>query len=134
MTLAITANINAKDAVWVSPSKASCKSEHGQVDSKGVCKAKWEDAKNICAADVARLPTIDELSQEVKKCKKTANDNKSKYSACYINNGFIGTSSYWSSTTHEKFNTSAWGMNFYSATKANGSKNNHVDVRCVKLK
>ena len=77
MTLAITVNINAKDAVWVSPSKASCKSEHGQVDSKGVCKAKWEDAKNICAADVARLPTIDELSQEVKKCKKTANDNKS---------------------------------------------------------
>jgi len=134
IALALNTNIYANDTLWVAPSKDSCKSKSGQVISKGVCNAKWEDAKSICASNVGRLPTIDELEQEVQKCKNISKGDKNKYNACYINNGFVGTSSYWSSTTHEKFSTSAWGMNFYSGVKANGSKENHVDVRCVKLK
>jgi len=135
ITLALNTSIHANErTLWVTPSEDACKSKSGQIISKGVCKAKWEDAKNICAASIARLPTIDELQQAVKNCKDTAKDDKNEYNACYIKDGFVGTSSYWSSTTHEKFSTSAWGMNFYSAAKANGSKNNQVDVRCVKLK
>ena len=170
ITLALNTSIYANETLWVTPSEDACKSKSGQIISKGVCKAKWEDAKNICAASRARLPTIDELQQAVKNCKEIAKkakwedaknicaasiaklstidelqqavknckdiakDDKDKYNACYIKDGFVGTSSYWSSTTHEKFSTSAWGMNFYSAVKANGSKNNQVDVRCVKLK
>ena len=83
--------------------------------------------------NAGRLPTIYELSKVVTKCKSISNGNKTKYNACYRKDGFVGSSSYWSSTTHKNFSASAWGMNFYSAVRGSGSKNHRVDVRCVKL-
>ena len=119
------------ETVWVTPSNTICKENKGSISPYGVCQATWENAEKICRLHDGRLPTIEELSAESKKCKAKTK-NKEDYVACYKKNGFLGSSSYWSSTTDKKYPGSAYGMNFYSVAAASGGKGNTVDVRCIK--
>ncbi|MCF6245709.1 MAG: DUF1566 domain-containing protein [Sulfurovum sp.] len=116
---------------WVTPSKSICTKNNGTISTYGVCQAKWNDAKEICKLFDARLPTLKELQKEVDECK-SKNKEKDAYIACYKKKGFTGSSSYWSADTDKKYPKNSYGMNFYSATSGGGSKDNTVDVRCVK--
>ena len=117
------------DTSWVTPSNTICKKNKGSIDQYGICQAKWEDAKEICHLHDARLPTIKELQKESQACTSKVKDTMV---ACYKKKGFLGSSSYWSSTTDKKYAGSAYGMNFYSAVAGSGSKGTLVNVRCIK--
>ena len=119
------------DTNWVTPSNTICKSKKGSISTYGVCQATWEDAQEICRQHDAILPSIEELKEVVGQCK-VKDATKDQYIACYKKKGFTGSSSYWSSTTDRKYPKSAYGMNFYSASVASGSKTNTVDVICAK--
>ncbi len=119
------------DTHWVTPSNTICKANKGNINTYGVCQATWEDAQEICRQHDAALPTLDELKDVIDQCKKNNADNDA-YVSCYKKKGFLGSSSYWSSTSDKKYPNSAYGMNFFSAAAASGSKINSVDVLCAK--
>ncbi len=87
---------------WITPTNSQCT---GGKMYKGVCKTKWKEAKNICSSLGGRLPSRDELKEEIRKCGgiidsyKKNRANKS-YQACYKNNGFNNNDWYWSSSAY----------------------------------
>jgi len=104
---------------------------------KGVCQTDWKDAKNICSSLGGRLPNIDELRAEVRKCGgiidsyKKNRANKS-YQACYKNNGFNNNDWYWSSTTYKGNSGNAWIVYFDLGSVGNYYKSFNIFVRCVR--
>jgi len=120
---------------WITPTNSICKANGGKL-YKGVCDAKWKDAKKICSASGGRLPTFKELRKVITDCggeidaSKKNKANKS-YQQCYKAKGFI-SSIYWSSTTHAFNSSNAWVVNI------NYGYDNYYDegfyylVRCVR--
>ncbi len=129
----VTSSRNSK---WLTPSRSVCKSKGGEM-FYGVCRANWSNAKKICDAMGGRLPSVEELRTEVTKCGGTIDDynNNSKnssYQYCYKNNGFSGSSGYWSSTTDASGTSTAWGVYFDNGRDYWYGKSNSTFVRCVR--
>lgn len=71
------------------------------------------------------LPSIEELDSIVDRNKVNGIDEK------YFKHVILG--SYWSSTRHAQYNTTAWAVNFYLAgMHTQLSKNNKFFIRCVR--
>lgn len=78
---------------WITPTAQACENNGGEMNSRGVCQAKWKAANRICADMGGRLPTIGELKQVVIECGGTVdiihgNKNVHGYEACYRQKGF----------------------------------------------
>jgi len=129
---------------WITPTNSQCK---GGKMYKGVCQAKWKDAKKICSSLGGRLSNIDELTAEVEKCggeianygdskwKSIASKNytNKSYQACYKNNGFSSLLDYyWSSTTYKGDSYNAWIVYFNYGYVRNSYKDSNNFVRCVR--
>ena len=143
--LIFTINGNASSTFkWITPTVSSCKSNGGEIDSNGFCSTFWENAKKICSTNSARLPTIEELEEEMRKCEGIVVKNQSNYiglwnknkannhyQKCYKAKGF-GSSYYWSFTTSENYSLGAWIVNFLNGLSSVSSKPNDYYVRCVR--
>ena len=83
-----------------------------------------------------RLPTIEELEEEVTKCGGVLNSfyeniNNTAYQDCYESKGF--TSDYcWSSTTNASYTDDAWSVNFNDGNTSYYNKYGSGYVRCVR--
>ena len=100
---------------WIIPTDSICQANGGEVGRYG-CKANWDNAKKICKASGGRLPTLDEFKKFVLDCEGKLskgvldfNPNKGNlaYKSCYKNNGFLSYR-YWTSSSREYFNFTAW--------------------------
>lgn len=113
---------------WASPSEHNCRSNGGGYSpSTSSCWSTWSEAKNICRASGGRLPSIDELKNEVSKCggisknydsedmsygyMDISSESHKSYIAC-IKNADFGTTYYWSSTTNGDSSNVAW-INYF---------------------
>jgi len=129
----------APKSKWITPINKVCRANGGKLH-KGVCSAKWSDAKAICRASDGRLPIKRELIQVVDECGgNTANTHSAydenredpNYQACYKRKGF-SFDSYWSSTTNADFEyLAAWGVHFDYGSVVGYNKSSNLYVRCV---
>ena len=143
---------------WITPKDSVCKANGGEIDKYGVCKAKWEEAKQICRASGGSLPTKEVLGQVVSDCggilgnwwiKENAsleslfdssgltedsakNIKNSNYQSCYKSKGF-NSNDYWSSTTNVTNTNNAWYVSFHYGYQNNYTKDNSSYVRCVRV-
>jgi len=88
---------------WITPSAHVCVKNGGEMNSRGVCQAKWKAASRICEEMGGRLPTIGELKQVVIECGGKVNGvpvnpKDSGYEGCYRRKGFSYEVGYFSST------------------------------------
>jgi len=126
-------------AEWIDPNRASCTSNGGKLAPGGICLADWYQAKNICSAMDARLPSIDELYKAITDCGGVVNDfennqNDPSYQSCYQNKGFSSTTSngYWSATTYAGNTGYAWDVYFSYGDDGWSYESNSFYVRCVR--
>ena len=99
--LLTTAYLSAEE--WTSPSKEVCTKNGGKLSRSGACYAKWDDAKRICGAIDAALPTLDELKSALDSCGGKFDDYKMHkddpaFQSCSKKKGFDVSRHYWSST------------------------------------
>jgi hypothetical protein len=125
----------ASGSQWITPTRSVCESNGGEIEN-GHCRAKWEDAKQICSASGGALPSKEVLGKVVSSCGGVLNDSKknrqnSAYQSCYKEKGFT-SNYYWSSTTYVNVSSFAWGVYFYGANQGMHGKNAHDYVRCVR--
>ncbi len=103
-------------AEWVKPTKSECGSYGGNLEN-GICKAKWQYAKDICQALQARLPTIMELEKVITDCGGVVGDFNNrknlKYQECYQRRGFSNKDLYFSSTETNNYSSRALSVSFY---------------------
>jgi len=96
----------------------------------------WKKAKEICKENGGRVPTIDELKKVFSDCGgaryQERNKNNSDYQSCCKNKGFLTDGFYWSSTTTEDDEGSAWGMDFSDGYVRDFGKRYLYYVRCVR--
>jgi hypothetical protein len=125
---------------WITPSNSTCRSKGGKLH-KGVCEAKWQQAKNICRASGGRLPSKNELVQVIAECGGNTSNNNSahtenkedpNYQSCYKRKGFGTSNIYWSSTTFAGYSRHAWLINFNNGNQDNDNKSSSRYVRCVR--
>ncbi len=124
------------NAEWVKPTRSVCTSNGGKF-VKGICSVDWQNAKNICQASGARLPTIDELRKVITSCGGVVNEssnniNDPDYQSCYQRRGFRDKDWYWSSTEYNNNSSSAWGVNFNGGKGTWGSKSDQNYALCVR--
>lgn len=122
---------------WVSPPHKACTKNGGSFFSGGICYANWSDAKSICNAADARLPTIDELKNVVIGCGgeingEENNGNDPSYQSCYKQKGFASSGYYRSSTAYMSDTSYTWVVNFYYGYLDYNYKVNNLSVRCVR--
>jgi len=121
---------------WVNPSQKNCVGYGGKI-KEGKCEAEWSNAKDICSASSARLPSILELRKVIVDCGGVVRDydnNKvnSSYQSCYKREGFT-FKSYWSSSTHMSDSSIAWFVYFKSGGDGwNARRKTEHIVRCIK--
>jgi len=133
-----TENTNSNPEVnseWVSPTEDVCTSNGGKFDN-GICEADWQNAKSICQASGARLPTIDELQRVVTSCGGVVddhanNENDPDYQSCYKRRGF-DKGWYWSSTEYNNISSYAWIVYFYYGDVNGYDKGYNIYPRCVR--
>lgn len=93
----------------------------------------WDDATQYCSDNGGRLPTIEELREEMTKCGGDTTNadviNNAVYQSCYNNNGF--TNKYWSSTTYENRNDVAFFGSFPYSYAFVKDKLSTFSVRCI---
>ncbi len=125
---------------WITPSNSTCRSKGGKL-YKGVCDAKWQQAKNICRASGGRLPSKSELLSVISDCggntansdsAHTENRDDPNYQSCYKRKGFVASSNYWSSTSYASSPSYAWTVYFYGGDTSYNGKNGSRYVRCVR--
>jgi hypothetical protein len=124
---------------WITPTNATCRRKGGKL-FKGICKANWQQAKNICRASGGRLPSKSELIQVISDCGGyrsnietgySANPGDLNYHSCYKRKGFASYS-YWSSTTDDGY--AAYVINFGIGYQLHYSHGNYdKSVRCVRV-
>lgn len=118
---------------WLKPSSSTCTQNGGKMVD-GVCKANWENAKKICRASGASLPSIDDLRKVVTDCGGVIddyvnNENNSNYQTCYKQKGFT-SNYYWSST--KKGSSSAGLVNFDNGNDIRYVKTRNIYALCVR--
>jgi len=125
-------------AEWVKPTRSACTSNGGKLAEGGICKANWEDSKQICSAMGARLPTIEELREVITSCGGVVddydnNENNPDYQSCYKRKGFSSSGAfdaYWSSSEYNS--SDAWLVLFGSGLGVWGRKSSEVYALCVR--
>ena len=105
---------------WIIPKESVCKTNGGEIDKHGVCKANWKNAKKICSASGGQLPSRVDFHKVITDCGGISDaDNREQwsknrknvsYQTCYKEKGF----SRWHWTREEKDSSLAWGVNFYT--------------------
>ncbi len=127
-------------AEWINPSDKVCTKNGGRLAHTGICDSSWSDAKRICSAIGARLPTIGELKRVVIDCNVKINDDNNKnnpvYQLCYQNRGFSSFKGYWSSNTDVSNTGDVQILSFYYGGQyLNGKDKKYRGyVRCMKAK
>ena len=133
---------------WITPSNSTCRAKGGRL-YKGICEAKWQQAKNICSASGGRLPTRDELIQIIVACggvianyeidgnsrwneKTKENQEDPNYQNCYKQKGFPSTNDYWSSLSYIPDTKNACFVNFKMGGTSYSGKVSEFYVRCIK--
>ena len=135
---------------WITPSNSTCRAKGGKL-YKGICQAKYKQAKNICRASGGRLATLNELTQVIKECggvvanrhldgvkmfseKAEENIGDTNYQSCCKQKGFSGnaTEGYWSSTAYIGHSIDTWGVFFIGGAQNTLNKNGGLYVRCVR--
>jgi hypothetical protein len=124
------------NAEWVKPTRSVCTSNGGKLEN-GICKANWQNAKDICRASGARLPTISELRRVITSCGGVVNDyennrNDPDYQSCYQRRGFSDKDWYWSLTEYNNDSSNAWGVYFYGGDGNWGYKSDEDYALCVR--
>jgi hypothetical protein len=122
-------------AGWVKPTKTVCTSNGGKLDN-GICKVNWKNAKDICQASGARLPTVNELKKVIISCgggdDYDNNMNNSDYQSCYQRRGFSNKDWYWSSTEYNNDSSGAQLVNFHDGNGYWLSKSYESYFLCVR--
>jgi hypothetical protein len=130
---------------WLDVSRDTCERYGGELYI-GICKADWDEAKNICSAMSARLPSVNELNAVTKTCGGTpvrygsddfdsiSNKNRanSSYQSCYKRKGFSNNDFYWSSTSFSGKTDNAWFAFFRSGRVHYDTKGNSYYFKCVR--
>lgn len=133
---------NSVTTQWITPTNTVCQRNGGKINSRGVCTAKWSDAKNICHSMGGKLPTLSELEKVVVDCggiheKGALNQSNSLYKSCYKKIGF-GSDFYWSSKIAgtDKNNDKVVFQFNYSSAKSYGasSEGGYSHVHCMNEK
>lgn len=125
---------NEDKSKWITPSKETCMN-YGGIIYKGVCRAEWSVANDICNNLNAKLPTKYELNEVFVDCGgiiKDAESNRanSSYQSCYKRRGFVPRR-YWSSTPYANY---MWSVHFGHGSQLKVNKSNRHSVRCVRTK
>ncbi|MBN2824554.1 MAG: DUF1566 domain-containing protein [Campylobacterales bacterium] len=143
--LLVAMSTTSLQAKWLTPTSTTCATNGGEIDSDGMCKALWEEAKAICSASGGSLPSIEELKEVITGCGGTnttygdsnrgsitdKNIANSSYQSCYKSQGFASYN-YWSATTYAGFTSGAWSVNFYYGYGYWNNKSSSYYVRCVR--
>jgi len=130
---------------WITPKNRVCRSNGGEINKHGACKANWKNANKICSASGGRLPTRSELNEVIIDCGGTLTTDVDKdwdsltdknvanksYQSCYKKKGFT-PNYYWSATTFASDSSNAWLVNFGNGNDRWGSKTAELYVRCVR--
>jgi hypothetical protein len=104
-------------------------------------KLSWANAISYCASKGGKLPSIDQLNQEVKLCGGLTETDKvdywpqnnefnEKYQQCIKDKGFVGD--YWSETTTTHNNNLAADIYFKTGGNGYPNKTSQLKVRCIK--
>ncbi len=128
---------------WITPTDTTCKANGGRIDSDGICKAKWENAKKICRGSGGSLPGIYTLREVVHDCGGTivnfndedwemVNQFNKSYQDCYKSKEFSPPLYYWSSTSSTHNSNNAFYITFGTGRQENRTKAANEAVRCVR--
>ena len=139
LLLGMSSLLNAGE--WIVLSDSVCTSKNGKL-KKGICIAKWEDAKAICSASGGRLATIKELEAVITECggslvEQGPNIHNPEYMSCYKEHGFYGKH-YWTSSEYKgisPFDTenTAWYVRFRNGERGFGKMARPASVRCLSI-
>ena len=117
-TAVVPAPHSTTTSKWLKPTNSVCRANGGKLYN-GVCEANWENAKKICSASGAKLPSRDDFHKVITDCggipdadinEWDKNKNNSQYQNCYKQKGFTNYDWYW--TREEKDSSYAWIVNF----------------------
>lgn len=112
--------------IWITPSHKVCKDNNGKIE-KGICRATYSDANNICHASGGNLPSLKEFRKIAFDCgglelvsieknnynnsyargvrfsdQENLNKRIKKYQTCYEKKGFL-YNNYWTSSNNSSF-------------------------------
>jgi len=137
ITALILVSISSIYAAWVTPLEKDCHFNSKYDENNSLCYASWQDAAFMCQSLDARVPTIEELSEVITKCKgvvdkSSENKTNEEYQACYQANGFSNAYYYWSATPDEDRENYAVDVYFGNGTTYFSKKVNRLAVRCIK--
>lgn len=132
-----------RPTVWISPSAEFCQKYKAKV-RYNACKSNWQNAKKICTALDARLPTIKELAKVVLDCggrfihvndenfhdNVHRNVNRSSYQECYAMQGFTPFS-YWSSDEVVGQKGESWLLYFRNGDQYDNSQYYNSFIQCI---
>ena len=131
-----------KKSKWITPLETVCEKSGGKIDANG-CKNNWFGGSMICSESGGRLPTLDELTNEIVSCQGIVtqsnrgigemlqNIGNHSYQKCYKNNGFNSVT-YWSSSTISRFHPLAIYVEFKGGLKGALPKASPRYITCVK--
>ena len=119
---------------WVQATDKVCVDNGGEIKEK-ICYSKWEEAKKICSASEAQLPTMDELRGVVLGCtgklnERGPNQNNVHYSKCYPKKGFTPYA-YWSNEINAENRVEIHTIGFFYGSEYKDNKNHYNYIHCV---
>jgi len=125
---------------WITPTNSVCKVNGGEI-YKGICQAKWSNAKKICSQSGGHLPSREDLKQVVVDCGGIVNSDwfgkdseknrkNSSYQSCYKGKGFSNHDWYW--TREEKDSSYAWRVGFNGGVDSWYFKTGNLYALCVR--
>ena len=122
---------------WIIPKDSTCTNNGGKI-VKGVCKANWKEATEICRVSGGKLPSRADLHKVIRDCGGIADANSdewkknrsnSSYQSCYKAKGFKNW--YWTSHAEED-SSNAWGVFFDSGDDFWDNKTDNLYALCVR--
>jgi len=149
MSSCIPHNSPKQSKEWIDPNNTICLANGGKIID-GTCSATWQNAKKICQASKARLPSLDEMTQLIKACggivadynffsrggaeelakRETQNRGNTSYQKCYKAKGFLPRSGYWSAKERFPHSQGAWYVRFEEGSTGIYQKAAEYSVRC----
>ncbi len=131
--------VSTSTSKWIKPTNSVCRANGGKL-YKGVCQATWQNAKKICSASGAKLPSRDDFHKVITDCggipdadsndEWDKNRNNSQYQNCYKQKGFTNYDWYW--TREEKDSSLACSVYFEAGFDGWDGKSSKFLALCVR--